>query len=372
MNAETSEKTIGNRLDEQGLLFEYTAKLLILAGFLELVLYRLVSRLGMHLSKLAQKYDAVRITLKTLASIGFTLLNFVSLLVFLALFLLLLNKSRAVGGGRYDALVVPSVSLLVLLTVAFLLFPPTMLGSVLYNAVFAVVLVILVTEYVATARSWAQRSMILSFALGIGSWLYYQSLSTTYGLLKLAAAPPLVHEVNRLGEALMVLASILVFWAYGTTPLWTSNRRQQRRAAIFGLAAGSAFLGLLFLDYVLARYDPAVAESVRKAGEGIGWIFQMGMGYTFYLPFALYVAGLLCWGYTVIKLITVGRMAGYGLGLMFMAGYALQLSHLTLMVVLGLMFLNLDKRRPALADRERAIEEDLLARPSLLARNANT
>ena len=92
-------------------------------------------------------------------------------------------------------------------------------------------------------------------------------------------------------------------------------------------------------------YDRALAESLRKAGEGIGWIFQMGMGYTFYLPFAFYVTGLLCWGYTVVKLVTLGRMAGYGLGLMFMAGYALQLSHLTLMVVLGLMLLNLDRRR---------------------------
>jgi len=372
MIAETSEKTAGNRLDEQGLLFEYTAKLLLLAGFLELVLYRLVSRLGMHLSKLAQKYEVVRVTLKTLASIGFTLLNFVSLLVFLALFLLLLNKTRAVGNGKFDAVAVPSVSLLVLLTVAFLLFPPTMLGSVLYNVVFAVVLVVLVAEYLSTARSWAQRGMIVTFALGIGSWLYYQSLSTTYGLMKLAAAPPLVHEVNRIGEALMVLASILVFWAYATTPLWTSNRRQQRRAALFGLSAGSAFLGLLFLDYALGRYDPAVAESVRKAGEGIGWIFQMGMGYTFYLPFALYVAGLLCWSYTVIKLITVGRLAGYGLGLMFMAGYALQLSHLTLMVVLGLMFLNLDKRRTLLVARDPKINEDLLGRAPLLARNLNT
>ncbi|MEK7268349.1 MAG: flagellar basal body L-ring protein FlgH, partial [Nitrospirota bacterium] len=71
------------------MLFEYTVKLLLLAGFLELVLYRLVSRLGMHLSKVAEKYESVRITFKALSSIGFTLLNFVSLLVFLAIFLLL-------------------------------------------------------------------------------------------------------------------------------------------------------------------------------------------------------------------------------------------------------------------------------------------
>jgi hypothetical protein len=46
----------------------------------------------------------------------------------------------------------------------------------------------------------------------------------------------------------------------------------------------------------------------------------------------------------VIKQITMGRLAGYGLGLMFMAGYALQLSHLTLMVVFGLLLLTMDRR----------------------------
>ena len=92
---------------------------------------------------------------------------------------------------------------------------------------------------------------------------------------------------------------------------------------------------MFFLDYLLNRYDPALASNVRKGADGIGWIFQFGMGYTFYLPFALYMAGLLCWSYTVIRLLTMGRLAGYGLGLMFIAGYALLYSNLTLMVVSG-------------------------------------
>lgn len=361
MAGEVGER--GGKGEEQGMLFDYTTKLLLLAGFLELILYRLVSRLGMHLSKVAQKYESVRLTLKALSSIGFALLNFVSLLVFLALFLLLLNKVRGIGRGRYDALLIPSTSLLVLLTVAYLLFPPAMLGSVVYNLLFFAILAILAAEYVMTHQSRAQRGMIVCYVLGVTGWLYYQTVSTTYGLLKLAAVPPLVHEINRAGEALMVLSSILVFWAYGATPLWTKNKRQRRRAAIFALVGGSAFLTLLFLDYFLGLYDQALAESVRKAGEGIGWVFQMGMGYTFYLPFAFYVAGLLCWAYTVVKLITIGRMAGFGLGLMFLAGYALQLSHLSLMVVLGLLLLNVDRRRVA-APVSSPNEEPLLAGPS--------
>jgi len=335
----------GAKLEDQGLLFDYTVKFLLVGGFLELVLYRLVSRLGMHLAKVAEKHEWVRLTFRGLSSIGFSLLNFVSLLLFLALSILLLNKIRGGVSGRFDRLLVPSLSLLVVLTIVFLIFPSAMLGSVLYNLLSAVVLSVIVVEYMRSHVLPRQRLMILCYTLGIFSWLYYQIVSTSYGLLGLVSVPPLAHEVNRVGEALMVLASILVFWAYGGTPLWSTNRRQRRRSLIFIITGSAAFLSLLFIDYLLAQYDRTVAENVRKAGEGIGWIFQMGMGYTFYLPFAFYVTGLLCWSYTVIKLVTVGRLAGYGLGLMFMAGYALQLSHLTLMVILGLLLLNLDRKR---------------------------
>ena len=346
MNIETAVRADG-RVDEQGLLFETAAKVLLWAAFFELVLYRLVSRLGMHLGKLAAKYESVRITFKVLSSMGFTLLNLVSLLVFLVLSLALLNKVRAVGSGRYDALVVPSASFLLVLTVGFLIFPPAMLGAVVYNVVFWAILLLLVADYLSVPRPWSQRIMIVVYLLGISGWLYYQVVSTSYGLAGSLDAPPLVHEINRAGEALMVLASILVFWAYGGFSLTTKNKRQRRRTIAFALTAVASFVLLLFVDTLAGWYDPAVAETVRKAGEGIGWIFQMGMGYTFYLPFALYMAGLLAWSYTVVKLYTQGRYEGIGIGLMFLAGYALQLSHLTLMVLLGVLLLTLERRRAA-------------------------
>jgi hypothetical protein len=160
--------------------------------------------------------------------------------------------------------------------------------------------------------------------------------------------------VNRFGEAMMVLASMLVFWAYGGFSFRTTNKRQQRRAIAFAGASGAAFLLLLFVDSLAGWYDPALAESLRKAGEGIGWIFQMGMGYTFYLPFALYMAGLLGWSYTVIRLLTMDRYEGIGIGLMFMAGYALNLSHLSWMVILGMLLLTLERRRAAFPAEARA------------------
>ena len=54
---------------------------------------------------------------------------------------------------------------------------------------------------------FAEAGSYLSYIGGVTGWLYYQMVSTTYGLLGLVAAPPLVHEINRAGEAMMVLAS---------------------------------------------------------------------------------------------------------------------------------------------------------------------
>jgi len=240
-----------HKLEGPGLLFEYALKFLLLAGFLELILYRLVSRLGMHLSKLAEKSEAVRVTFKTLSSLGFVLLNLTSLLLFLVIFILLVQKLRqTIWTGTFDKLLVPALSLLVALTLVYLVFPPAMIGSVIYNVVTFAVLLILAAEYMVTNRLWTQRIAIGCFLLGISGWIYYQTLSTSYGLLGLTSAPPLVHEVVRSGEALLVLASILVFWAYGTTSLFTKNKDQRRWAIILLGSGGVAFFCLLFIDYL--------------------------------------------------------------------------------------------------------------------------
>lgn len=344
MGVTTSGKDSG-RSGQSSLLFEYALKFLLISAFLELVLYRLASRLGMHMAKLAEKSEAVRLTFKTLSSLGFILLNVTSILLFLVLCILLVQKLKpSVWSGSFDRLLVPAVSFLVVLTIVYLLFPPAMLGSVIYNIVTLGILLILLAEFFVSHRLWSQRITVGCFVVGIFGWIYYQTVSTTYGLMAIVDAPPLVNEISRGGEALMVLASILVFWSYGSTSLFTKNKTQRKWALTLLASGGLTFFALLYMDFFLALYSPALAEDARKAGQGIGWVFQMGMGYTFYLPFALYMAGFTCWAYTVIKLVLIGRLAGYGLGFMFMAGYALQLSHLTLMVIVGLMLMTLDKR----------------------------
>ncbi len=353
MKAATFSERLTGRVSDFGPLFEYTAKLVLLASFLELVLYRLVSRLGMHLSKMAADHPWITPTFTALTEVGAWLLNIVAVLLFLAIVLLMVHRWGAQETSRLFKLGLAGVALLLLLTILFLVVQPGMLGAIAYNGVTLLALTCFASEYFVTHREPAQRVLAGAYFLGVSGWLYYQIVSTTYSLAGTLAEPPLVYESHRMGEALMVLASVLVFVAYGKSKslsLRTNNHRQRNRAIWFWTTTGITFSLLLVADYLLELYSPTAASAFRQASQGIGWIFQFGMGYTFYLPFALYVVGLLCWSYTVVKLLMMGRLAGYGIGLMFMAGYALMFSNLTLMVVLGVMLLALDRVKPTITE----------------------
>jgi len=364
--SQTIDRMTG-KLSDQSLLFQYTVKLVLIVSFSELILYRLVSRLGMHLSKLAQEHGWIVPTFTALTQIGQWLLNVVAILLFLALGVAGINRLASRGFTGLNLIVIPCVALLLLLTVGFLLIPPAFLGSAIYNFVALVVLVCLMVEYLSAHTEWSHRAMGITYLLGIGGWLYYQIVSTIYSFIGTVAAPPLVYEAHRGGEALLVLSSIFVMWAYGRgVSFRTRNQRQRRRAIWFWAISVSTFTLMLFLDYLLHRYDAGMAENIRKAADGIGWIFQFGMGYTFFLPFAIYMTGLLCWSYTVIKLLAMGRLAGYGLGLMFIAGYALLYSNLTLMVVLGAMLLTMDRHRRDATDSAPAADASMAGRPDSL------
>lgn len=360
---------VTGKVSDFGPLFEYTVKLVLLTSFLELVLYRLLSRLGMHLSKMAAEHPWITPTFTALTEVGTWLLNIVAVLLFLALMLTLINRRGGPDAGRLGKLGSVGAALLLLLTVAFLVVQPGMPGAIVYNGLTLLVLTACVSEYIMTHREPAQRALAVTYYLGVSGWLYYQIVSTLYSLTGTIAAPPLVYESHRAGEALMVLASFFVFVAYGKSKslsLRTRNRRQRNRALWFWSMTGVIFFVLIVADYLLDTLNPAFASAFRQASQGIGWIFQFGMGYTFYLPFAVYIAGFLCWSYTVVKLLMIGRLAGYGIGLMFIAGYALLFSNLTLMVVLGVMLLALDRVKPTAAESASTAAGPVPASDSLL------
>lgn len=353
MKAATTSERLSWRISDFGPLFEYAVKLVLLASFLELVLYRLLSRLGMHLSKMAATHSWITPTFTALTEVGTWLLNIVAVLLFLSLTVTIVTRWGRHETSRLLKSGMAGTVLLMLSTILFLVIQPGMLGAIIYNSLTFLVLTLLIMEYLLTHREPAQRVLAATYYLGVSGWLYYQVVSTTYSLMGIVAEPPFVYASHRAGEALMVLASFVVFLAYGQSKslsLGTKNRRQRNRAIWFWSTTGFIFSSLIIVDYLLDIVNPAFASAFRQASQGIGWIFQFGMGYTFYLPFALYVGGLLCWSYTVLKLLMTGRLAGYGIGLMFIAGYALLFSNLTLMVVLGVMLLVLDRMKSTVAE----------------------
>ena len=103
------ERSTG-RVEDQGFAVRiHDQTELLFVGFFELVLYRLVSRLGMHISKIAAQHEWIGTLFTWLTSIGFALLNVVAIFVFLALVVLLVNRIRARITG-FNLVTVPSVA----------------------------------------------------------------------------------------------------------------------------------------------------------------------------------------------------------------------------------------------------------------------
>src|SRR5712692_7082146 len=197
------------------LLLEYFLKALLVAGLCELILYRLVSRLGMHLSKVAKEYVVVEYFLRGASAIGFVLLNFSAILVFLVLLVLLFYKMNGLLARPLDRIVVPMVSLLLALTAAFLLFPPRMLGAVVYNGLALVLLWTLVIQYCRANPAPTARALALCYGAGVSSWLYYQISTTTYGWLGFVLTKALFHEIWRVTAAVFLKMIAPVFSCSG-------------------------------------------------------------------------------------------------------------------------------------------------------------
>ena len=224
----------------------------------------------MHISKIAAQHEWVGTTFQLLTSVGFALLNVVAIFVFLALVVLLSEqaaRARDFGGPCRD----DSQRRTALDSDGRI--PDRAAGHGGFHRVqchyVSLLLTALMIEYLSQHHEWSKRIMGATYYFGISGWLYYQILSTTYGWMGVIAPPPFVYEANRLGEALMVLASILVFWAYGRGVSFRARNRQQRRRAIwFGAVSGVVFLGLLvyglFPGPLQSGFGPFHSESRRR------------------------------------------------------------------------------------------------------------
>lgn len=198
------------------------------------------------------------------------------------------------------ALPVVLLSLLAL-SLALLVVAPT--GPLLLGYhLFLMAAVLLLGRQVWEGKaSLAQRAAGTGVALVVVFGESYQLLPALYETLRWPGPPPFASAFFNWGEALMVLSSMALWWAYG--------RGAPRRAWLAAALPALAFVALRFAN-------PAMT--------GIIAIWSLGL--TLYLPWPLYALSLWLSGVTVIQAWRQDHAAGWAILLLMAGGYAPQLS----------------------------------------------
>lgn len=154
---------------------------------------------------------------------------------------------------------------------------------------------------------WEEPAVLAKQAAGTGVALVmlsgemYQLLPALYETLRWPGPSPFAGAFFNLGEVLVVLSSMGLWWAYGRGAAW----RVWLAAALPALA----FVALRFAN-------PAMT--------GIIAIWSMGL--TLYLPWPLYGFSLWLISVAVIQALRQGHAAGWAILLWMAGGYAPQLS----------------------------------------------
>ena len=196
------------------------------------------------------------------------------------------------------------------LSLFFLVIPPAgWLASASHVLYFAVIALLLALALRTRPRSLPLALLLPALALAAGR--LHQALPTLYAALQWPGPPPLTGLFFNLGELLVVLSVVALWWSYGRGASW----RVWLAAALPALAFAGSHLASAPMTGILA----------------VWWV-----GLTLYLPWPLYAVSLWLAGVTVIAALRRGDPVGWAILLLLSGGYAPQLS---LQAFLGLIAL---------------------------------
>ncbi len=303
-----------------GLVRQLTIVLLA-AALLETALLRITVRVGVHVPKeapLRSAFEAVSLG----GSLAFNLASLLTIvLVALLLGLLVLRME-----GRAEQLSLAALSLAMLWGLATCLAT----GDPTADAVFGLTISLLV-GFVGLAFTGRETSRAgrLALALIVVAYLcfqYYSLAHLWYRMLDYAAAPPFGAAALQLGELLVVLASVAVFWAWGA-PRW------QR----LGLGGG-ALAAAPVLAISLASFSPTSTMPILALWTtGLSLVLPLPV---YLLALGLYLATIVaCWRSGD------GFWPASGLLLILLAGYMAESSYQHLLLLLGIAYLSGAVRR---------------------------
>ena len=307
----------------------YALGFLTVAGVTELLLLRTLSRVAVHIPKQGLVLSPYQL-LTGVGSFAFDLATILALVVLALALYALMRRERWQDSGHLLA-----VSGLALLLAWGVLFPllrsaggpaggPDDAAKLAFGLAFSLVVVGLVLPYTLSRRATPARR--IAVGLVAAAYLCGQYYTVSYaaiGLLNAGGPPALASQVLTLGEVLVVVSAGAIFAAWGAgTPAGS------RSGARLRLAIPTAFSLLLLTSYLANGSTSAILSLWTE-------------GLTLYLPFPLYLAAFWLFGWTVVA--SFQRRDGFAIGcallLLFVGGYALELTYQHLLGAIALVVL---------------------------------
>lgn len=278
----------------------------------EVVLFRVVSRVGVHIPK----DGAVLAVYGRLTELGSVCFNLATLLAGTAAVLAAL---ALFAGGRAllrNALLPGWMLALVAEAALFAALPP----SETRRLVFGITAVAGLALVAIAARRQREMVWVSTAAFLLAAYYTLSNLAAT--LFQATAAAPFSEDALRLGEALVPVAALTAFAAWGP-PL--SRRDVRRHPWVYALPTSLALI------LAAAFFGPGSTSSILSL-----WT----TGLSLYLPLPLYILAFWLYGLTLACCVATGRLqVAAALILLFAAGLSLETTYQYLLAAVALLTL---------------------------------
>ena len=305
----------------------YVLWTLLIAGLGELLLFRTLSRVGVHIPKqgaVLDVYDA-------LVQIGSFSFNVSSVMVFPALGIVAYAALRR-AAGRDPLLATGAAIVAGLAAVSFLLAfvdeGPS--ARFAYGIVFVSALLAFCAHAWVRRRHEPLRALVVGLiALAYLAAQYYALANHAYRAFELTSAPAATTTTLEVAELLVLANAVAVFC------LWSGVRRGLRWRPHWSQVAAAGLLVVLFLGSYGGGEDSSTTAILSL------WT----LGLTLYLPLPLYALALGLYGAAWVACFRRARLEpgamkdAIALGLLPVAGLTLETSYQHLLALLALMLL---------------------------------
>lgn len=305
---------------------------LLTAGLSELILFRTLSRVGVHIPK----QGAVLNVYEVLVQAGSYAFNVSSMAVVVAVAMMAYGALRGEFGRRpLLAAVAPALAAFVGVSVLFAFVEEGPDAKLVYGLMSAVIMLALAGEAYADRRLAPLRSaVVVATVLAYLGAQYHVLAAEAYQVMGLTSSPPGTMPALEVAEALVLVNAFLIFWGWSGMRLRSEARPTLLQIGVAGL------LVILFLGSYYGRSDSSTAAILSL------W----SLGLTLYLPVPLYALALGLYGATLAGCLVRARRGGnppydaVALGLLPVAGLTLELTyqHLVAVLVLSLLLVGHD------------------------------